>query len=155
MQVAREKHPKNPFSDLSQLALDIIQNQGVNDNSLEQIGVQLGQTSFYLSKMPEDMFEGTLNVEPDGTFELFLLNLKEYQSKPYCFAYDTWSVFSSCSGTLQIVLDGCQRLNIDTGKSIGVKPGVMVEIFPTPHAQRLCCLFGIARQHLPPPRDYK
>lgn len=139
---------------LTQETLAIIAQDGLGRSALEKIGDRLADFAAQMPLLVSDADELVIRSECDGTFELVLKVLKIADQPAPTLAYDTWSVYAVSHGWVTVRNATDDRHVLTVGESACFEQGVPVSLAAEAQDAQICCIFGIAREHLPPPNRY-
>lgn len=136
---------------LTQETLAIIARDGLGGSALVNIGNRLADFAAHMPLSVSDGGEFAIRSESDGTFELVLKVLKVTDRPAPKLAYDTWSVYAVSHGRVRVRHAADESQVLSVGKSACFEQGTPVSLAAEMQDAQICCLFGIAREHLPPP----
>lgn len=142
--------PALSATELTVRTVDLIASNGAGQSALEAVGPLLARFARHAPGLGRGQTERVLRVEADGTFELVQKLITGVS--PFVATYDTWVVLAPRTGELDVEGDGMPRRLLKPGASIGFEVGRLLMLTPLGASAQVCFLFGIARQHLPPPR---
>ena len=139
-------------AELTRDALGLIGRDGLTPATLAGIGTALAALARKVPQYRDEGPELEIRREADGTFELVLRVLRADRSARETLGYDTWSVFAPAHGRIEIGGASAPPAPLAAGESRGFSQGEIVSLRALDGPAQLLCLFGIAREHLPPPR---
>ncbi len=139
---------------LTQETLTIIARDGLGRSALEKIGNRLADFAAQMPLFVSDADELVIRSESDGTFELVLKVLKVADRPAPMLAYDTWSAYAVSHGRVTVRNAADERRVLTVGQSACFEQGMPVSLAAEAQDAQICCIFGIAREHLPPPNRY-
>lgn len=132
-------------------AVALVGRRGPSDAVLLELGVLLTRLASRVPKGSGEIGERELWRDTDGTFELVLRTLPGEARPAEGVGYDTWSVFAPVMGTTRFVSRQKGGITASLGDSQAFASGDIVSIEAVDGSAGLLCLYGIAREHLPPP----
>lgn len=138
--------------ELTRAALETISRDGLSATTLARIGQALSGLAEQLPRYPDGGAEVEIRREDDGTFELVLRQLDANPERRETLGYDTWSVFAPSHGRIEIGGRSAPPGQVKVGDSRAFPQGEIISMRALGGPAQVLCLFGVAREHLPPPR---
>ena len=146
---------------LARDSLRAIARDGVSRATLETIGGSLASLAGRIPGAATTRLrdaqcpERELWREPDGTFEFVVTLLPAASKQPEAVSYETWIVIAPVDGSVRVSVPGEAAAVIRPGESRGFAQGEAMAMDALEHGAVVLRLYGIAREHLPPPRSVR
>ncbi|GAB5468427.1 MAG: hypothetical protein Kilf2KO_14570 [Rhodospirillales bacterium] len=137
---------------LTETALRIVRSRGSGAEALAEIAGLLASFATALPRLARGERERVLRTEPDGTFLLLQRDYRRGGALQKAEALDTWRVHAPCSKSADLYVEEAAPRRLEPGEGAGFAAGTSLLILPVKGSAQLVSLYGIAPEHLPPPR---